>query len=33
MIWVEKFWDIGCYCVGKTLGIKNMDLVAIKESK
>ena len=32
MIWVEKVLEIGCQGSGKTLGIKNLDAVTIKES-
>ena len=33
VIWVEWVWDIWWYSLGKALVIKNLDAVAIKESK
>ena len=31
MIRVEEVWDIGCYIMVKTMGLKTLDTVAIKE--
>ena len=33
VIWVDWFWDIGCYVLGDTLILKAQDEVPIKEYK
>ena len=33
VIWVEGFWEIGCKGIGKNLGLKTLDAVAIKKYK